>query len=173
MVICCYLGNESLMVDGQKLLIDACIEEGVPRYIASDWSLDYRALKMGDLPSKDPMKQVYAYLQDREKEGKIHGVHVLNGAFMEVMWASFMGLFDETVPKFTYWGTGDGKSEMTTMADAAAYTAEIASDPSVTGVVNGKWSMFHVRRWWLTVRSTGRPQICKRVSRTVRKDLWC
>ena len=32
------------MVDGQKTLIDCCIEAGVPRYVASDWCLDYRDL---------------------------------------------------------------------------------------------------------------------------------
>ena len=39
--ICCYLGDDELMTDGQKLLIDACIAEKVPRYVASDYSFDY------------------------------------------------------------------------------------------------------------------------------------
>ena len=56
--ICCYLGPEELMTDGQKVLIDACVAEAVPRYIASDYSLDYRNLELGDLPSKDPMIKI-------------------------------------------------------------------------------------------------------------------
>ncbi|KAL7896169.1 hypothetical protein HDV63DRAFT_169728 [Trichoderma sp. SZMC 28014] len=39
--ICAYLGDDTLMIDGQKTLIDACITEDVPRYIASDWSFDF------------------------------------------------------------------------------------------------------------------------------------
>ena len=38
-VVCCYLGPDDFMFDGQKLLIDACIAEKVPRYIASDYVL--------------------------------------------------------------------------------------------------------------------------------------
>lgn len=36
-VICCYFGSNDLMLDGQKLLIEACEAEKVPRYIASDY----------------------------------------------------------------------------------------------------------------------------------------
>ncbi|KAJ8099565.1 hypothetical protein POJ06DRAFT_112745 [Lipomyces tetrasporus] len=55
-VICSYLGDDRLMIGGQKFLIDACEENGVPRYIASDWSLDYTKLEFGQLFVKDPMK---------------------------------------------------------------------------------------------------------------------
>ncbi|KAH1348243.1 hypothetical protein KXV22_002828 [Aspergillus fumigatus] len=35
-LICCYLGDDKLMIDGQKVLIDACEELGVPReYLAT------------------------------------------------------------------------------------------------------------------------------------------
>ena len=79
--ICCYLGDNNLMVDGQKVLIDARIASNVPRNIASDWCIDYRGL--GDLPSKDPMIYVRKYTEDKEKAGQISGVHVLNGALTE------------------------------------------------------------------------------------------
>ena len=42
--ICGYSGGKDVILDGQKTLIDACIESGVKRYIASDWSIDYRDL---------------------------------------------------------------------------------------------------------------------------------
>ncbi len=34
-VIYCYLGNEELMSEGQKLLIDVCVANNVPRYSSS------------------------------------------------------------------------------------------------------------------------------------------
>jgi uncharacterized protein YbjT (DUF2867 family) len=37
--VCCYLGDVDVMIEGQKRLIDACISEKVPRYVASDWSV--------------------------------------------------------------------------------------------------------------------------------------
>jgi len=126
------------MIEGQKRLIDACIAENVARYIASDWCIDFRGLKFGDHPNKDPMKDVQLYLEEKEKKGEIKGVHVLNGAFTEVMWAPFLGIADAKEGVFRYWGTGDEKFDMTTYADAAAFTAEVAADPNAIGFVNGE-----------------------------------
>lgn len=41
--ICCYLGPYDLM-------IDACIAENVPRYIASDYTVDYPRIQPTDIP---------------------------------------------------------------------------------------------------------------------------
>ncbi|KAF2810520.1 NAD(P)-binding protein [Mytilinidion resinicola] len=134
--ICCYLGDAALMLDGQKQLIDACIAERVPRYIASDWSLDFRPLALGEHPAKDPMKHVQAYLEEKEREGKIKGVHVLNGAFMEVVWARFTGFVDVERDAFFAWGTGDEKIEVAAMGDVAAWTAGVAVDGGASGFLN-------------------------------------
>ncbi|KAH8797990.1 nmrA-like family protein [Flagelloscypha sp. PMI_526] len=74
-VVCCYLGDNTLMVDGQKLLIDACDKCGVARYVASDWAFDYRKLEFGQVFAKDPMKHILAYLESPEHTVK--GVHIL------------------------------------------------------------------------------------------------
>ena len=134
--ICCYLGDNILMTEGQKLLIDACIEAGVPRYIASDWSADYRTVALGEVPMKDPMKIIYAYLQEKQAgESAIRGVHILNGAFTEVILANVFA--DEAHTKVRYFGSGDVGIDATTMPNAAAWTAEVAMDPSAAGVING------------------------------------
>lgn len=128
--VCCYLGDDELMINGQKLLIEACIAEGVPRYIASDWSLDYRSLKYGDHPSKDPMKHIQEYLEQRQD--KIKGVHILNGCFMETFW-SFAGTWDSKDQTFRYWGDGNEKWDLTSYDDSAHFTAEAALDKDATG----------------------------------------
>ena len=138
--ICCYLGGDELMIEGQKVLIDVCIAEGVPRYMGSDWSFNYGGLKLGDHPAKDWMLKYKAYLDKREEAAEIKGVHVLNGAFMEAVHAPFLGFVDALNAKFTYYGTGDEKLEMTTMLDAAEFTAEVVVDPHATGYVNCKYS---------------------------------
>ncbi len=38
-VVCAYLGPDGFMIDAQKVLIDACEAEGVPRFIPSDYTL--------------------------------------------------------------------------------------------------------------------------------------
>jgi hypothetical protein len=88
-VISCYLGSNELMTDGPKVLIDTCVAEGVPRYIASDYSIDYRKLELGDLPAKDPMIEVRAYLEAMS----VKGVHVLIGCFMETFF-HYLGVWN-------------------------------------------------------------------------------
>jgi hypothetical protein len=137
---CSYLGDHELMLAGQKTLVDACIAEGVPRYIASDYSLDFRKLEYGQHPQKDPMKHIEEYLDEKDKEtgGKIKGVHVLNGAFMEVIFSPFLRMFDAKNGVYNMWGTLDERLDLTTYEDTAAFTAEVAADPSAVGFLNGK-----------------------------------
>ena len=135
-LICCYLGDHTLMTQGQYTLIDACIANTVPRYIASDYSVDFRGLKYGQHPQKDPMKHVTQYLADRKD--KISGVHIMTGAFFEVVWG-FLGLYDADEKTFQYWGTGDEKWELTTYADSANFVAEVAIDPKINGFVGSRF----------------------------------
>ncbi|KAL2849614.1 hypothetical protein BJX68DRAFT_255339 [Aspergillus pseudodeflectus] len=65
-VVCCYLGDDTLKMDGQTLLINACQSANVPRYVASDWALDYTKLKPGELFPKNLMIHVKAYLETKE-----------------------------------------------------------------------------------------------------------
>ena len=127
-VICAYLGSNGFMVESQKVLIDAAEAEGVPRYIASDWALDYTKLKLGDLPAKDPMIEIKGYLDT--KKG-IKGVHVLNGGFMDLFEMAF------GQEEVGYWGSGEEKWDVTSYEDSAGFTAAVAMDPDATGVIKG------------------------------------
>lgn len=136
--ICCYLGDSKLMVDDQKTLIDACIAEDVPRYIASDYTFDYRPLEFGDYPAKDPMKHIHQYLEEKEKTEKIKGVYILNGAFMEFVWGPLLGFVNAAEGAFCYYGTGDEQLEMSTMKDTAKFVAAVAMDSNANGAVKCK-----------------------------------
>ncbi|KAJ5329898.1 nmrA-like family protein [Penicillium brevicompactum] len=131
-IICCYLGDDKLMVDGQKALIDACEELGVARYIASDWALDYTKLKLGDLFPKDPMIHVRAYLGTKEK---VQGVHILIGGFMEPVVSPFFSILDTQTNTFRFWGEGNEPMEGTTYNNAAEFTAAVARDTNATGII--------------------------------------
>ncbi|KAE8155072.1 nmrA-like family protein [Aspergillus avenaceus] len=130
-VVCCYLGDDKLMVDGQKTLIDACEELNVPRYIASDWALDYTKLELGQLFPKDPMIHVKAYLETK----KVAGVHVLIGGFMEPVLSPFFNILNPQTGTFRFWGEGDEVMEGTTYDDAAKFTAAVAVDPEAKGIL--------------------------------------
>ncbi|KIW03989.1 hypothetical protein, variant [Verruconis gallopava] len=132
--ICCYSGEPVLMTDGQKLLVDCCIEAGVSRYIASDWGNDFRALALGEVPMKDASKLIYSYLQGKRADGKdILGVHILTGTFMEVLFSHMFADDAHTVIK--YFGTGDERFDVSAMPDAAAWTVEAVMDPNASGVI--------------------------------------
>lgn len=130
-VICSYLGDNTLMTDGQRVLIDACEAEKVKRYVASDYSLDFTKLEYGQLFVKDPMKRVKEYLETKHH---VRGVHVLIGVFMETFWSRFFGVWNGRENKLRFWGDGDEKWESTTYDNAAQYVAAVALDESAVGV---------------------------------------
>jgi hypothetical protein len=130
-VICCYLGNNHLMTEGRKLLVDAYKEEKVDRYIASDYSLDYTKLEYGELFVKDPMKCVKEYIGTK---GHVKGVHVLIGVFMETFFSPYFGVWDPKGTRFRFWGTGDETWESTSYGNAAEYVAMVALDKDAVGL---------------------------------------
>ncbi|KAL4962482.1 nmrA-like family protein [Aspergillus stella-maris] len=131
-IVCCYLGDDELMVNGQKLLIDACEAANVPRYVASDWALDYTKLKFGELFPKDPMIHVKAYLDEKKS---VEGVHVLIGGFMEPIFSPFFNIVDVQTNTIRYWGEGTEVMEGTTYDDAAKYTAKVVLDKDAKGIL--------------------------------------
>lgn len=130
-VACCYQGDDRLMVDGQKLLIDACEQENVPRFVASDWSLDYNKLNFGDLFTKDPMKHVKAYLDSKQK---VQGVHILNGIFFDTFFSGFFEMYFPETHTFEYWGEPDEWLEGTSYANSAEYSTAVILDEGAVGV---------------------------------------
>jgi hypothetical protein len=77
-----------------------------PRYVASDYShdysLDYTKLELGNLPAKDPMIEVRAYL----KRESVKGVHGMIGCFTETF-VQYLGLRNLKENLLKHQGTGD------------------------------------------------------------------
>lgn len=130
-VICAYLGDQDLMINGQKALVDACDDARVPRYIASDYTLDFTKLEFGQLPPKDPMKIIHEYIQGKKH---VKGVHILIGAFMETFWSAYFQVWNPEEKSLVFWGSGEEGWEFTTYGDAAKYTAAVALDAEVVGL---------------------------------------
>lgn len=130
-VVCCYLGADDLMIEGQKILIDACEDEKVPRYMASDWCLDYTKLEFGQLFTKDPMKHVKAYLSTKEF---VNGVHVFIGAFLETLFSPYFGIYDSGTHTFSHWGEPGVLFETTSYGNAAEFTAQVVLDKEAVGI---------------------------------------
>lgn len=135
-VICCYFGESDVMNRGQKILIDACAKEGVPRYLPSDFAVDYTKIPAGELFPKESAKIVKNYLVGK----KVAGVHVLVGGLIETFWSEYFRIFDANTQTITYWGTGDEKWDLTTYETVAAYTVALAVDKNASGVFRCKLS---------------------------------
>ncbi|KAH7121119.1 hypothetical protein B0J11DRAFT_581878 [Dendryphion nanum] len=129
-IICGYLGNNEFMIEGQKVLIDACSMEGVPRYIASDYCLNFTKLEKGQLFPKDPMIEVKKYLESKD----VKGVHVLIGAFMDTLFSAYFQIWDGREKSLTFWGNEDSIWESTTYKNAAGFVAAVAVDRTAVGV---------------------------------------
>ncbi len=124
-VVVSAIGNNDVTVPGQKNLIDAAKQQGVKRFIPSDYSADYRGLDYGDNFNLDKRKEVLEYLQQSGLEYTL----VLNGAFMDSI--AYMPLFDLEHQTFQYWGDGEMPMNFTTTDDTAKYVAEAVSDSSL------------------------------------------
>ncbi len=85
-VVVSAVGNNQVTVPGQKNLIDAAKQQGIKRFIPSDYSVDYRKLDYGDNDNLDMRKQVFEYLQQSGLEYTL----ILNGAFMDNVGTPYM-----------------------------------------------------------------------------------
>lgn len=129
-VICCYYGGPGLMTYGQEILIDACEEAGVNRYIASDFAVDYTKIPRDAIFPKKSAQIIMEYLTEK----KVSGVHILTGGLLETFWSEFFGLYDPNTRSISFWGTGDEQWDLTTYMTAASYTAALALDRNANGV---------------------------------------
>lgn len=132
-VVFCYLDDDKLMVDGQKLLINVCGDEpSVTWYVASDWALDYTKLELGQLFPKCPMIHIKAYIETKQD---VSGVYILIVGSMEPVFSPFFNIFDPESNTFQYWGEGDEAMGGITYDDAAKFTAAVAADPNASGIL--------------------------------------
>ena len=122
-------GGPEVIVDGQLNLLRAAEEAGVTRMIPSDFCADLHRLDYGDNLFLDMRKRA-----DEAFTGStVRPTFVLNGGFMEVMLAPFMGIVDLEADRFSYWGDGEQPMDFTAIPDAAAYAAAAALDDAAAG----------------------------------------
>jgi nucleoside-diphosphate-sugar epimerase len=112
---------------GQINLMEAAKRNGVKRFVPSDYSVDYFKLDWTDNYNLDCRK----LLAEKLMGSGLGYTLILNGAFTEVQLSPWGRLFDFAAGTFTYWGDGETPCDLTTMDDAAKYTAEAIADPAM------------------------------------------
>lgn len=119
-------GGPDIIVDGQIALARAAVRSGVRRFLPSDFAIDLFAA-----PEGAPQFAMRRRADTAIDAMDLQVVHVLNGAFMDMMLdPTTAGVVDLPNKTATVWGTGDEPFDLTTVEDTARFTARIATDPA-------------------------------------------
>ena len=117
-------GLEPVILGAQVRLLDAAVAAGVPRFIPSDYSLDFTKTRPGDNRNMD-LRRAFMQRVDRTP---IRATSVLNGAFADLLTGG-APIILQGPKKVLYWGDPDQAFDLTTKDDVARYSAWVALDP--------------------------------------------
>lgn len=120
-VISALAGLREVIIDAQKTLVDAAIQAKVPRFIPSDYSLDFTKFEHGENRNLDLRREFHTYLD----KAPIAATSIFNGAFTDMLTGQMpVILFKQKL--ILYWGYVDYKWGFTTMDNTAEFTANVA-----------------------------------------------
>ncbi|SDG67674.1 Nucleoside-diphosphate-sugar epimerase [Flavobacterium omnivorum] len=122
-VVSALAGLREVVIDAQQVLLDAAITASVPRFIPSDYSLDFTKFFYDENRNLDLRREFHEYLD----KTSISATSIFNGAFTELLIDEMpMILFKQKM--ILYWGNKDYKLGFTTMNNTAEFTAKAALD---------------------------------------------
>jgi nucleoside-diphosphate-sugar epimerase len=118
-------GLRDVIVEGQTVLLEAAIKADVPRFIPSDYSIDFIKFPPGENRNLDLRRDFHKPLD----KSSISATTIFNGAFAELLTGQ-MPLILFKLKRVLFWGDADQHMDFTTIDDTAAFTASAALDPS-------------------------------------------
>ena len=124
-VVSALQGLRDVIVGKQTALLDGAIKADVPRFIPSDYSIDFTKLPPGENRNLDLRRDFHEYL-DRTS---ISATTIFSGAFADMLTGQ-MPLILFKLRRVLCWGNADQRMDFTTIDDTAAFTASAALDPS-------------------------------------------
>lgn len=116
-------GLAPTMLDRQGQLLDAAVAAGVPRFMPSDFSLDFTKTRPGDNRNMD-LRRAF---QARIDAAPIRATSVLNGAFADLLTGD-APIVLHNLHRVLHWGDADQPLDFTTKDDVADYAADVALD---------------------------------------------
>ncbi len=116
-------GLAPTMLDLQTRLLDAAVAAGVPRFMPSDFSLDFTRTRPGDNRNMD-LRRAF---QARVDAAPIVAQSVLNGMFAELLAGQAPVVLHQR-RWVLHWGNADQLLDFTTKDDVADFTADVALD---------------------------------------------
>ena len=116
-------GLEPVILGAQGRLLDAAVAAGVPRFMPSDFSLDFTKTRPGDNRNMDLRRD----FMRRIDCAPIRVTSILNGAFTDLLTGDAPIILHRP-RKVLYWGSADQPFDFTTKDDVARYAAMAALD---------------------------------------------
>lgn len=121
-VVSALSGLRDVIVETQSDLLKAALNAGVPRFIPSDYCIDFTKLPDGSNRNLDLRREFAAILDNTP----IHATSVLNGMFTDLL-KDQAPLILPKLNRVIYWCDADQPMDFTTMANTAAFTATAAA----------------------------------------------
>lgn len=124
-VISALSGLRDVIVGTQTSLLDAAVNAGVPRFIPSDYSIDFTKLPPGTNRNLDLRRE----FRERLDRAPIAATSILNGMFTHLLTGEAPVVLFK-VKRVLYWADADQLLDFTSMDDSAEFTAAAALDSS-------------------------------------------
>lgn len=122
-VVSALSGLREVIVETQSKLLKAALNAGVPRFIPSDYCIDFTRLPNGSNRNLD-LRREFSVILDQTP---IHATSILNGMFTDLLKGE-APLIQPALNRVLYWGNDSQPMDFTTIADTAAFTAAAALD---------------------------------------------
>ena len=116
-------GLREIIVDLQTKLLNAAVEAGIPRFIPSDYCIDYTKLPKGSNRNLDLRREFNGILD----HAPMKGTSILNGMFTDLLVGEAPVVLFK-IKRVLYWGSKHQLLDFTTMNDTATYTAYAVVD---------------------------------------------
>ena len=124
-VVSALAGLGDVIIDAQSSLLDAAVAGGVPRFIPSDFAIDFYRMPPGCNRNLD-LRREFAKRLDA---APIAATSVLNGMFADLLRGQAPFILTP-IRRVVYWRDADQPMDFTTIEDTAAFTAAAALDPT-------------------------------------------
>ncbi|CAL4861249.1 NmrA family NAD(P)-binding protein [Microbacterium sp. MM2322] len=129
-VVSALSGIRPVIVDAQRALLAAAVTAGVPRFLPSDYSADYRRLTPGTNRNLELRREFAGDLD----AAPIQATSVLNGMFTELL-AGQAPMILRDRKRVLFWSSADQILDFTTKDDTARVVALVALDADAPRVV--------------------------------------
>lgn len=132
-VVSALQGLEDVIIDAQSRLLKASIDNGVHRFVPSDFSGDFTKLPEGSHRNFDLRRRFHrvAEAMFTRENSTIEFTSIFQGGFTELLGSGWV-LFDYKKLQVGYFGSPDDPMEYTTWKNTAEYTACVALDDRPT-----------------------------------------